>query len=490
MIGSRTRTRARLWLHDTTSVASPGILARLPVTDQLAWIGVNKPAKVFKPWRRSHSWSSLSSNSTLLDDDKDDEIDDEELFGDFHEDYTDFIATHEQLQALQARWLMALVFLLSIAVMATMISLHAAKRASVTYQQAATATGASLLAAVLMRQEHVINLIYHLTCALPQRTPLGVRKLAAKLTYNNGGVHAGSAVSALLWYVAYAVLVNRQFHGSTAQVSAVSAITAAIIVLFVGLIALSHPSIRRHYHNQWELTHRYAQTFLLAIADARASHRPLGKILLHLPTFWFLLLLTTCLIYPWLRLRRLPVHTTRLSAHATHLHFPTRRRLPPAVPGYNILVSNAGDFTRALIHNPPARTWLRGAPTTGVMRLSSLFAPLVIVATGSGIGPCLSFLNLNHGHPMRILWSARCPEKTYGHGVLRDVLRADRNAVVVDTGAVVGGGRVNLVGLAFALAAETGAEGVMVISNPRVTKEVVCGMERRGIAAFGAVFDS
>ncbi|KAK0940306.1 hypothetical protein LTR29_008205 [Friedmanniomyces endolithicus] len=573
-------SRDCLWLPDTAHVtpmkveyytapeyfdrllrSTPRVLARLPVSEQLVWVGIDEPARVYRPWG-SHSWSSLSSGSTLLDNEKYDVTDLDDDFGDFQEDYADLYATQEQLTTLQARcplpsipgekyckslwyrhitayrWLMAVVLLSNLVVMITVVSLHMAGRVLLTYSQAATATGANLLTTTLMRQEHVINFFYHLACALPQRTPLGVRKFAARSTYNYGGVHAGSAMSALLWYVVYAVLVSRHFHGTNAQVKAVSAITAGIVVLFVALIVLSHPSIRRHYHNQWELSHRYggwtavalvwAQTLLVAVVDARISHKPLAKTLLHLPTFYFLFFITICLLYPWLRLKRLPVSATYLSTHATRLNFtdrtiPTCRgirlarnpllenhgfatiphapTLPPNNPktnqasssdlerGYTILISNAGDFTRTLIHSPPSKIWLRGAPTIGVMRLSSLFRPLIVVATGSGIGPCLSFLNTHHGHPLRVLWSARCPAKMYGKGVLREVLRADPRPVIVDTGAV-GCARVDLVGLAFALVREIRAEAVMVISNPKVTREVVFGMERRGVAAFGPVFDS
>ena len=121
------------------------------------------------------------------------------------------------------------------------------------------------------------------------------------------------------------------------------------------------------------------------------------------------------------------------------------------------------------------------------MRLASLFKPIVIVATGSGIGPCLSFLNVHRGLPKRVLWSARCPLTTYGVGILRDVLRADPKALIVDT---TRSGIPDLLALTWALVRDMGAEAVMVVGNPGVTRQVVEGMEGRGVAAFGAVFDS
>jgi hypothetical protein len=427
------------------------------------------------------------------------------------------------------RWLMVLVILANIAVVAGLLG-HTRPESSLYYGQAATAVSANLTMAVLMRQEHVINLLFDLACAIPNRTSLGVRRIAAKLAYNNGGMHSGTAISAFIWYIAYAVLVCQQFQGSRTQSQAVLAVTICLIVLFIILILMSHPKIRRKYHDVWERSHRYggwtavalvwAQLFLLVVASKGTEHHPLSSRLIRLPSFWLLILITLCLIYPWLRVKRLPVNATKLSDHATQLRF-TDRHLPSCrgvrlahnplvechgfatIPdpstgpssgakekGYRIIISHAGDFTRGMIRSPPSHIWMRGAPTTGVMRLSSLFSPIVIVATGSGIGPCLSFLNVYAGrHDMRVLWSARSPDTTYGAEIVRNVLAADERAVIVDTKGE-GMGKVDLVGLTWALVRECKAEAVMCISNPNVTGEVVYRMEAMGVAAFGPVFDS
>ncbi|KAK5116191.1 hypothetical protein LTR62_008517 [Meristemomyces frigidus] len=422
------------------------------------------------------------------------------------------------------RRVMVTVLLTNMLVLAVMIPRSSSRTRRFGYEQAATAVGANLLTAVLMRQEHAINLLFHMACSLPARTPLKIRRIAAKMAYNNGGVHSGSAVSALLWYIFYAVLVVRHFRGGDAANRAVAAISAAILVIFTMLILLAHPTMRRKYHDLWELSHRFggwtavalvwAQIMTVAVTSSHPAGRPLAAALVSLPTFWFLVIITCCLVYPWLRLKRLPVNATKLSDHATQLHF-ADRQLPTcravrlahnpllechgfatipdkpdtsdAEKGYTVVISRAGDFTHSMIQHPPKHIWLRGAPTTGVMRLSSLFTPIVIVATGSGIGPCLSFLNVYPNHPMRILWSARSPAQTYQADIMNDVLRADGNAVIIDTKRT---GKPDLIALTFALAKECAAEAVMIISNPAVTREVVYGMESRGIAAFGAIFDS
>ena len=71
--------------------------------------------------------------------------------------------------------------------------------------------------------------------------------------------------------------------------------------------------------------------------------------------------------------------------------------------------------------------------------------------------------------------------------ILRSVMRADREAIIVDTKET---GHPDLPALTWAVMEQVAAEAVIVISNPKVTKMVVFELERRGVAAFGAIFDS
>ncbi|EMC93896.1 hypothetical protein BAUCODRAFT_48961, partial [Baudoinia panamericana UAMH 10762] len=418
------------------------------------------------------------------------------------------------------RRLMLIVLVINIIAISALVGKEARHRGSFGYNQAATAVGANLSIAVLMRQEHVINLLFRIALLLPHSTPLQIRRLAAKLTYNNGGVHSGAAISALLWYVFFSVLVVRQWVGPPIMLRAVVALTAVLLASFVTIVGMSHPAVRRAYHNQWELTHRFggwtaialvwAQFLILAVVGANAGHTSLGLALIQQPNFWFLIIITCCLIYPWLRTKRLSFEAKQLSTHATQLHFNDRKLLTcrgvrlahnpllechgfATIPdtdtdkGYSVVISNAGDFTRKMIDSPPKHIWIRGAPTTGVMRVSSMFHPLVVVATGSGIGPCLSWLNMHHGYPVRVIWSARSPETTYQSTMIRDVLRADPQALIIDTKQT---GTPDLVALVYSLVKQSGAEAITIIANPKVTQDVVFGMEARKIAAFGAIFDS
>lgn len=174
--------------------------------------------------------------------------------------------------------------------------------------------------------------------------------------------------------------------------------------------------------------------------------------------------------------------------------------------GFSVVVSDAGDWTRKIIARPPSRIYTRGVPQYGVLRIAGLFSPCIVMATGSGIGPCLSLFVEKPSHPVRVIWSAPSPLETYGQGILDTIYAADPQAVVIDTRKT---GRPDLVKIAWGVweasrsrsssaqqpdgAAMKNAgpcEAVVVISNQKVTRKVVYGLESRGLPAYGAIFDS
>ncbi|KAI7326540.1 hypothetical protein KC315_g7528 [Hortaea werneckii] len=436
------------------------------------------------------------------------------------------------------RKLMVLTFAANIGAIIPMIIFATRNDGSFTYANAATATAANLTAAVLMRHEHFINMLFRIVCALPTSMPLQFRRQAAKMAYSQGGIHSAAGICALAWYIFYVTLLWYHAEGTHAEIITLHVLSALTTFILVALIILALPNLRAKFHNIWELSHRFggwtaiglvwAQILISTVASAGQASQPIGLVLAKTPSFWLLVVITLFLIYPWLWLRRVPVEANRLSTHATELTFHNRpvkqcmaigfshrplfenhkfATIPPpyttpesqvptrASPGgktssYSVLVSNAGDWTSRLITSPPKHIWQRGFPTTGVMRVASLFNPVLIVATGSGIGPCLSFLNCNPAsatHSHRVLWSARSPELTYGSDVVGRVFAADPNAMVIDTKKT---GHPDLIALSWGMVQEAKAEAVVIISNPRVTKQVVFGLEARGVPAFGAIFDS
>ncbi|KAH2889657.1 hypothetical protein KXW22_006305 [Aspergillus fumigatus] len=312
----------------------------------------------------------------------------------------------------------------------------------------------NLTIAVLVRQDAVINVLYTICCSVPKSWPLAIRR-------------------------------------------------------------------RKKRHNTFERIHRFVgwtilgiiwiQT-ILSIRDQRGT-QPLGRAVISSPNFWMLLVITASIASSWVFLRKVPVDAEVLSNHAVRLHFDytmpvngTFTRLserpllewhsfatvpaPTAVngrpKGYSLVVSRAGDWTGRQISKPPTHLWVRGIPTCGVMRIATLFNRVVLVGTGSGIGPLLGHIQVPTC-PFRLVWSTPNPVDTFGRDVVDAVYAADSGAVVHDTRKQ---GRPDLVRLTWDAVQGFQAEAVIVISNEKLTKKVVYGMETRGVPAYGAIWDS
>ncbi|KAG5769738.1 hypothetical protein H9Q72_003089 [Fusarium xylarioides] len=345
------------------------------------------------------------------------------------------------------------------------------------------------------------------------------------MVFHYGGFHSGAGVAATAWYMAYTILATQEWAADRQEYRLVNMITGWIVVaMFLVILVAAYPSIRRKFHDHFEAFHRFAGwVSLLAfwvhnIVSARVTahewNKSIGYALVRSPNFWCICVTTSCTIASWSRLRRRVVYPEKLSDHATRLHFKYRGMKPfyglkisdkpmtewhafatipdiepesGKVEGFSVVVSNAGDFTKKQIMNDSERkVWVRGAPLHGLLYTSKLFRRIVIVATGSGIGPCLSLLHADET-PRRVLWSTRDPEKTYGPTVVGTVQRADPNAVIWNT---TERGYPDIVRETYQLVVESDAEAVYIISNPKVTEKVVFGMQTRGVPAYGAIFDS
>ncbi|KAK8245557.1 hypothetical protein IWZ00DRAFT_490208 [Phyllosticta capitalensis] len=383
----------------------------------------------------------------------------------------------------------------------------------------ATAASANLFVAVLSRNEHVINAMFAIFTSVPTSKALWLRRICAMI-YSYGGIHSGCAVAATFWFGMYtALILYEHFHGC--QRSPALSILASVILgtLFL-ILAGAHPRVRSAFHDHFEWTHRFggwtliallwALVFVGAIPKNSKMRGRFGANLARTPSFYLVVLTTLLVAYPWMRLKRHEIESEPLSDKAIRLEFkngdlglcscvrlsdnPVKETHSfAAIPktgrqlGFSCIVSNAGDWTRRLIDSPPRHMWTRGGPVNGMAKVARLFNPVVFVATGAGIGPVLSFVVGKPGHPVRILWSTRNPDKTYGNEISSAVRQADPRAVILDTDV---SGRQNLVVQGYNLFREAQAEAICVVSNPRLTNEVVFEMESRGIPAFGPIWDS
>ncbi|KAJ4299379.1 hypothetical protein N0V90_004624 [Kalmusia sp. IMI 367209] len=306
---------------------------------------------------------------------------------------------------------------------------------------------------------------------------------------------------------------------------------------------LKESTLRKRYHNIFELTHRFlgwtsillfwTQLLLTKSSVTGVNSTSFFNTLLRTPTFWILSLMTMLVVRLWLRVRTWTFHPTVLSPHAIQLHFTKRvhkfsclsistaplqewhpfATFPMSPRGSTkagtrtepcIIISDAGDWTRSIIQKardmqslenkglleeqPAMRFWVKTTPIPGVLSLTTLFSRVLLITTGSGIGPCLSsLLDRPPGQFIRLVWSTRSPLATYGADILASVYAADPDALIIDTDVV---GRPDLVRVAYGIWRAIRAEAVFVLSNEVVTRKVVYGLESRDIPAFGPIFDS
>ncbi|KAF7967448.1 hypothetical protein HWV62_15397 [Athelia sp. TMB] len=407
--------------------------------------------------------------------------------------------------------------------LATLIALCVVNKGAPSAAQVGAAASANLMLTSLFRQEEFVNILYEIAVACPLSFPLAIRRRLATV-FHYGGAHSGFGTAAVTWYLLYTALATKDFVQTHNRNQIPNIVTSYILVLmFCFILGAAHPKFRVRYHDHFEMMHRYSGwvamvTFWVHIVTASRVYAEMegtttGLYMVKSSNFWTFLVSTCCLILSWSRLRCRKVYPEILSDHAIRLHFKYTDMAPfygvkissspvkewhafATIPdvdeatgkrkGFSVVVSNAGDWTKETITNPPTQLWVRGAPLHGLLFTSKLFRRIVVVATGSGIGPCLSLLHADYT-PRRVLWSTPHPETTYGPKILNAVLKADPKAVVWNTRTQ---GRPDMVALTYALVLESQAEAVFIISNPKVTRKVVYGMNSRGIAAFGAIFDS
>jgi hypothetical protein len=387
-----------------------------------------------------------------------------------------------------------------------------------------SAASANLFVAVAIRQDYIINLLCEIFAATPKSTPLRIRRILTKV-FEFGGVHSSAAICSLAWFVRLAVYLTISFENGHLRNIPVLALAYVLLLLFTGIVIFAHPKLRTKAHNTFERIHRFGGwlcsitfwTLIIltakALSEAPDSQHSVSYILIRLPSFWLLTLNTIHSLIPWLRLRKLQATPELLSDHALRLHlkaniadFYTIRISDSPLSEWHsfacfvdakprngstnsIVISRAGDWTAKTIAEPKPYYWTRGQPTRGVLYMSLIFRSVVLVTTGSGIGPCLNLLSMDTSTrpSVRVLWSAPKPLETFGEEIVGNIQAADPGAVIWDTKKF---GRPDMVGLAWQLLKESQAEAVFVISNPKVTKMVVYALESRGVAAYGPIFDS
>lgn len=375
---------------------------------------------------------------------------------------------------------------------------------------------ANLSMGILIRQHHVVNLLFKVATAAPTSWPLRVRWTLGKV-YHFGGIHIGGTVSGSVWF---AVFMGAIVFNASTGVGGVStlllALTGALAGLLLAIIGFSLPRYRAKYHDRFEQMHRFGGWTALALFWAHlivfTADQTTGSLAMALRSsvgYWLLALVTLSIGLPWVRLKKVPVHIERPSNHVALARFdygvtpfagsstaisrsPLKEwhsfaNVPsPDTTGFRLTISRAGDWTGSFIDDVPSHVWVKAIPTAGVGNIDKLFKKVVWVATGSGIGPTLPHL-LSQEVPAHLIWATRDPRKTYGDGLVEEILDVQPHATIWDTDK---NGKPDMVKLAYQAVQAFDAEAVICISNKKLTWQVVEGMERIGVPAYGAIWDS
>jgi len=418
------------------------------------------------------------------------------------------------------RILIALAIVINVLVLGLLLGLYSNTSGSL------IATAANLLVSVLVRQEDLINVSFGLVARLPSSLPISLRKIIADF-HHYGGVHVGTAVSALVWYIVFVAINTQQCIRAYKEGTMTAYHWADISTCYVFLCALllmcltAISCFRRVFHNTFERTHRFAgwaALFVLWVnSGIHTRTAPLNTPTLEKqPALWLLAATTVLIILPWLRIRQIPVAAHPISSREIKLSFPCRD-LPytstsrfstspliewhafATIPCHSgsssasIIVSAAGDWTKDIVAHPPSKLWIRKPATSNFLSFTPVFNSVLLVATGAGIGPMLSLLAspavkrmMSEGKRIRVLWCVYEPDALHWD-VVQDAIRAvDPKPVILNSKA----GRPQLAFEARYLAQVHDLEAVMIVSNKKVTDEVVSEVKAHGRAAYGAVFDS
>ncbi|TPX08701.1 uncharacterized protein E0L32_009890 [Thyridium curvatum] len=383
----------------------------------------------------------------------------------------------------------------------------------------ALATSINLTVSIVIREEHIVNALYCIFTAIPKTQPLWIRRRAGKI-YHLGGLHSGCGVAATFWFVFLSIEKSVSFSNETNRDATKWChilVVYMLDLLLVAIVVMAYPAIRAKLHNAFELVHRLAGWSCLSllwcltvldVSITTPSDESLGIALLSSVNFWLVLISTCSVISTWLNCRKLSVRSERLSSHALRMFFSytdpqpgTTIRLSsrpllewhafatvknPDEPGFSVVISNAGDWTKRIINQPPHQIWARRTPTCGVLRIAPMFNSIVLVATGSGIAPCLPVIMAQQTR-ITLFWSTRDPLETYGPEIASIVLGLGKDAHIHNTSTM---GRPNTLPTVMDLYKRTASEAVIVISNPKLTIDLVLDLEMLGVPAFGPIWDS
>lgn len=410
------------------------------------------------------------------------------------------------------------LFVVSLAINLTCLGLAATGYFSYARNKATLFSIANILALTLCRSEALLRIVFWFAVKVLGRSwiPLPIKTAITSFLQSLGGIHSGCGVSSLVWLVYSLVLTLKERENTS---SAIIALASSILALLCFSSLAAFPLVRHLHHNIFERTHRFSGWAALLLVwifvFLSLSYDPIPKSynlsfskLMKAQEIWFLLVITTAIVLPWLTVRRVPVNVTAPSGHASIIKFEggvkagILGRISPSplsewhafgiisdgVKDHMMLAGAVGDFTKSLVSNPPSHLWVRQVHFAGLPYLVNMYDRVLVVATGSGICVFLSFLLQPCSAQVCLLWVAKGIEQNFGTEIKEAVSGFPKDQVIVHDTAI--SGRPNVSQMSIDAAKRWGAQVVIVTSNPEGSRDVVDACKAVGISAFGPIWDS
>ncbi|KEZ43969.1 hypothetical protein SAPIO_CDS4179 [Scedosporium apiospermum] len=376
----------------------------------------------------------------------------------------------------------------------------------------------NLLFAILMRNELFLRILYIIAIyGLRSWAPLFLKLAVTSVLQHVGGIHSGCALSGAGWLVFKIVDIVR--HMSVQHITVVVAGIITNVLVLISILS-AFPWVRNNYHNVFEGHHRFigwlglAATWIFVILgnfyDIKLGQwRADANSLLSAQEFWFAVFMTVFVLIPWCTLRKVPVEVEIPSPKVAILRF--ERGMQQGLLGrisrtsvmeyhafgtisegrksgcHYMICGVQGDFTKALVDDPPKAVWTRELKFAGVGHASAMFKRGIRVCTGTGIGAALS--TCIQSPNWFLIWIGSDQERTFGptiSGLIHKHIEPER-MILWDS--KKRGGRPDTVKLLVDTWHSFGAEVIFITSNMQGNDEMMQGCAAAGLHAFGTLWD-
>ena len=338
--------------------------------------------------------------------------------------------------------------------------------------------------------------------------PRYLRNLITNFLLHMGGAHSGCSTAGLIWLIygaVYLIIDRQQFTTSVV-------VLGYILMTVIAAACISAiPVLRFRYHNLFEHLHRYTGWLSLVVMMAFILMLYSGDMYnwqLFVGTFWFWVTLVTILLValPWCCVGKVPVHPDiPASKRIALLRFPgyispgfygriSRGMLSEwhvfgcfgesASESHHFMICSAvGDFTKALVEDPPASLYTRLIKFPGFSYCHRMYSSGIAICTGAAIGVFISLFSNQGLTNFSLIWVGSKFEDTYGRKVM-DLLNKGcpgDKLTLYDTSVH---GRPDIVALASDAYHSKGAEVVFCVSNLVGTQALVQGVPAQGHPSF------